>query len=518
MYTKIDDAMDYAAALYIRLSKEDDHEKESESVTNQRSLLQAFAREQGLAVCGVYVDDGYSGTSFDRPGFLRLIADIEARKVNMVLTKDMSRLGRDYIQTGYYLEKFFPLHGVRYISLLDGVDTGADSGANDVTPFKAVMNDMYAKDISKKITSVKRDKQRKGQFIGGKAAYGYKLSQTHKNTIEIDPPAAGIVRRMFRLAAAGASCREIAALLNREGLPTPAQYAGLTPPKQGAYSGQWSAERITFMLKNEVYIGNMVQGRTRKINHKLKKCQKLPPSEWTVVAGTHEPIVDADTFRLVQRMIRSRAGTRRRTHDFLLKGLVFCLECGRPLGVLPRTLADGRQVLYFVCRTYQRGTRARQCTCHCVRVEAVTAAVTAKIRAVCQQHLDRDRCRALVEAVFRRPQTDTAQEIRQTEARMTGLTRRLDQVYGDKLSGTLGGEDFRRIYDSMQKERTALQEKLKSLQNQPQKGSASNFAPEPLIEKFLTTADTNRALFTNLIARIDVSEQKEVVVKFRCRE
>jgi len=177
-------------------------------------------------------------------------------------------LGRDYIQTGYYLEKFFPLRGVRYISLLDGVDTGVDSSINDITPFRAIMNDLYAKDISKKITSVKRDKQRKGQFIGGKASYGYKLSEERKNVIEIDPPAAEVVRTMFSLAAAGTSCREIAVMLNNDGVPTPSQYAGLNLSKKGAHSGKWSSERVTFMLKNEVYIGNMVQGRARKINYR----------------------------------------------------------------------------------------------------------------------------------------------------------------------------------------------------------------------------------------------------------
>jgi len=174
MYTEISNPMDYKAGFYIRLSKEDDKEErksESESVTNQRSLLAEFAQKHRLDVVDTYIDDGYSGTTFDRPDFQRMIADIQAGKINMVLTKDMSRLGRDYIQTGYYMEQFFPRQGVRYISLLDGVDTGIDSTANDITPFRAIMNDMYAKDISKKITSVKRDKQRKGEFIGWKEGH-----------------------------------------------------------------------------------------------------------------------------------------------------------------------------------------------------------------------------------------------------------------------------------------------------------------------------------------------------------
>ena len=169
--------MDYKTAIYIRLSKEDGgNAAESESIKNQRNLLNNFAQQHKLNVVGEFIDDGVSGTNFDRPDFNRMIEAIQNKKINMVVTKDLSRLGRDYIQTGYYLEKFFPENRVRYISLLDGIDTGTNNYNNDITPFKAIMNDMYAKDISQKIKSVKEDKQKKGHFIGGKAAYGYKKS------------------------------------------------------------------------------------------------------------------------------------------------------------------------------------------------------------------------------------------------------------------------------------------------------------------------------------------------------
>ena len=227
MYLEISNPMDYHAALYIRLSKEDENEGPSESVNNQQSLLNEFVQQHRLTVFDTYIDDGWSGTNYDRPNFQRMIADIEARKVNMVITKDLSRLGRDYILTGHYMERYFPEHRVRYISLLDGIDTGVDSTANDITPFRAIMNDMYAKDISKKISSVKHDKQRKGLFIGGKPVYGYKMHPTEKNKIVIDEDAASMVRRIFAMALDGMSCRKIATQLNAEGVPTPAIYAGL---------------------------------------------------------------------------------------------------------------------------------------------------------------------------------------------------------------------------------------------------------------------------------------------------
>ncbi|MGX8700080.1 recombinase family protein [Caproiciproducens sp.] len=520
MYPIISNPTDYKTAFYIRLSKEDDHDKESESVTNQRSLLTEFAREQRLDVFGTYIDDGFSGTNFDRPDFQRMIADIEAKKINMVVTKDMSRLGRDYIQTGYYLEKYFPMNGVRYISLLDGVDTGVDSSVNDITPFKAILNDLYAKDISKKITSVKRDKQRRGQFIGGKAAYGYKLSEKHKNTIEIDPPAAEVVRRMFSLALEGKSCHNIAVTLNKEGIPTPSQYANLTAAKKGAYNGKWSSERVTFMLRNEVYIGNMVQGRTRKINYKINGCRRLPPEEWTVVEGTHEPIIGRETFRKVQMMVASRVHTHSCTHDFLLKGLIFCHECGHPLGVLERTLAGNKKVLYFFCRTYQRFTRAGKCTCHCMRVDTVTEAVLNKVREVCTESLDRGKCAEEVKnakagaARKRSP----GEEIKRTEQQIDKLTARLDQVYDDKLSGALEEADFQRIYEKIRKERLSLKSRLKKLHNPAENVSSPEFDAEPLMKRFIESADANRELLVSLISRIEYSEKKEIIIYFRFKE
>ena len=382
MYLEISDPMAYHVALYIRLSKEDETEGPSQSVTNQKSLLEEFVKQHRLSVYDIYIDDGFSGTNFDRPAFLRMIADIEAKKVNMVITKDLSRLGRDYIMTGHYMERYFPEKRVRYISLLDGIDTGIESSANDITPFRAIMNDMYAKDISKKIKSVKRDKQRKGQFIGGKPMYGYKMHPTEKNKIVIDEEVAPVVRRIFAMALDGMSCRKIAATLNDEGVPTPATYANLPVGNPGPYTGLWSSERISDMLQNETYIGNMVQGRMVKVNYKSKKCLRQPREKWVIVEGTHEPLVDRETFQKVRLLVESRKHTRSRTYDFLLKGLIFCHECGYPLATLNRKNAAGEERLFFVCRTYQRFTRARVCTCHSIKEQTVTEAVLAKVHEV----------------------------------------------------------------------------------------------------------------------------------------
>ena len=517
MYLEISNPMDYHAALYIRLSKEDESEGPSQSVQNQESLLREFVQQHRLIVYDTYIDDGWSGTSFDRPAFQRMITDIEEKKVNMVITKDLSRLGRDYIMTGHYMERYFPEHRVRYISLLDGIDTGVDSTANDITPFRAIMNDMYAKDISKKIKSVKRDKQRKGQFIGGKPVYGYKMHPTEKNKIVIDEEVAPIVRRIFALALSGMSCRNIAILLNQEGVPTPAAYANLPVARPGPYTGLWSSERISDMLQNETYIGNMVQGRSVKISYKSKKCLKQDPANWVVVEGTHEPLVDPETFQKVRMLVNSRKHTRSRTYDFLLKGLIFCHECGHPLAVLNRKNARGEDVLYFVCRTYQRFTKAGVCTCHSIKEKTVTDAVIAKVREVCRGYLKPDEllpmAREAVEKAGR--QSSLESELQAVQVKIDSLTANLDRMYTDRLSGLLPEADFQRIFSRIKLEREQLEEKRQALEFQKRSPVRREDRARELVQRFIETAGESRELLVSLIERVELTEDKEVIIKFR---
>lgn len=520
MFFEISNPMEYHAALYIRLSKEDENEGPSQSVQNQESLLREFVQQHRLQVADVYVDDGWSGTNFDRPSFQRMIADIEAKKVNMVITKDLSRLGRDYIMTGHYMERYFPEHRVRYISLLDGIDTGVDSTANDITPFRAIMNDMYAKDISKKIKSVKRDKQRKGLFIGGKPMFGYKMHPTERNQIVVDEEAAAIVRRIFGMALAGFSCHQIASTLNEEGVPTPATYCGWKVGRAGAFTGLWSSERISEMLRNETYIGNMVQGRSVKINYKSKKCLKQAPENWVVVEGTHEPLVDPETFRKVQMMLESRRYTRSRTYDSVLKGLIYCHECGYPLGLINRKKRRGEDSLYFVCRTYQRFTKAGVCTCHSIKEETVTRAVLQQVRKVCEMYLDPEQ---LLPAA--REELDRARKAQTPESRMQeiktkieSLTANLDRMYTDRLNGLLPEGDFQRIFQRIKQERTGLERQLHQLEMQ-QKGPVSQEdKAKELVERFVNSAGTNRELLVSLIERIELTADKELIIKFRFPE
>ena len=517
MYFQITNPADYSAALYIRLSKEDENQGPSQSVSNQKSLLEDFVKTHGLRVYDRYIDDGWSGTSFDRPGFQRMIADIEAKRVNMVITKDLSRLGRDYIMTGHYMERYFPENQVRYISLLDGIDTGVDSTANDITPFRAIMNDMYAKDISKKIKSVKHDKQRKGQFIGGKPVYGYKMHPTEKNKIVIDEEVAPVVRRIFAMALDGMSCRKIAATLNEEAVITPATYCGRKPSRPGPYTGLWSSERISEMLRNETYIGNMVQGRSLKVSYKSKKCLKQNRENWVVVENTHQPLIDKENFQKVGLLLDSRRHTRSRTYDFLLKGFIFCHECGYPLSVINRPTASGETRLFFICRTYQRFTKAGVCSCHSIKEQTVTEAVIAKLREICQTYLEaRELLPIAAAAVEKSCQAENREEESQSiKAEIEGISLKLDKMYMDNLSGLLGESDFQRLYNKLKLDRALLKEELEAFERQKESKVSTEDRAKELVQQFLNNAFSSREVLLTLIERVELTANKKIIIKFR---
>lgn len=493
--------------MYIRLSKEDDHDGPSESVTNQRAMLEKYAEDHRISVYSTYVDDGYSGCNFDRPAFRRMLTDIEAGKVNMVITKDLSRLGRDYILTGHYLERYFPEHRVRYLSLLDGIDTGTESYANDITPFRAIMNDMYAKDISRKITSVKRDKQRRGQFIGGKPVFGYRMHPTEKNRIIIDDTAASIVRRIFSMALSGTSCRQIAITLNNEGIPSPSEYA------HTKHTGAWSGERISEMLQNEIYLGNMVQGRRIKVSYKSQKSLRQKKENWIVVNGTHEAIIDDRTFNAVQRILAARRRTRNRTYDFALKGLVFCQECGHPLGVINRKNTAGDDVLYFVCRTYQRDTRT--CTSHCVKVKHITDIVASALSGICidafsPAELMSTASQAIQDHSSAAPSPDRSA----MHTRHNQIAAQIDKLYLDRLNGVLEQADFERIYQKLCQQRDALKHQEEHMETAVDNEKLA----KEVVERFFADPGTNRDLLTHLIEKIELTEGKEVIIFFRFSE
>ncbi len=531
MFLQIDNPEKYSVALYLRLSKEDDNKKggkysiddDSESIKNQRTILENYVKEQNLFVYDIYIDDGYSGTNTNRPSFQRMLQDIESGQVNMVITKDLSRFARDCSATGNFLDKYFPEKNIRFIALLDNIDTGETTTGNEMSPFLAVVNEYHARNVSKQVTATKRSKQDQGLFIGSKAPYGYKKSPSNVNVFEIDEPSAEIVKYTFSLALEGKSCRDIAMILNAKKIPTPAQYANLKPPRhQGPYSGKWSSERVSWTLKNEVYIGSMVQGRSQKVSFKSKKCRHIPREEWKVVENTHPAIIDKETFEKANMLIDSRRHTRSRTYDYLLKGIIYCHECQHPLAIINRPLADGTDSLYFICRTYQRFTKYDTCTCHNIKVDIVTNAVTEQVRNICKlylNYLDFNELTKEAQKMYFDELKRQEKDITTLEHQLEIVTAKIDKTYEDKLSGTIDGDVFKRVYEKLQEEQRTLNKKIASLKNsESQNNSFDTKTIRELAERFLNAKEYSRELLVSLIDRVELTSNKEVLIFFKFRE
>lgn len=292
---------EYRAGLYMRLSREDGERErrgESAGIESQRLLLRSYAEERGFSVMGEYVDDGYSGVSYDRPQFQRMLSDIEAGRINLVLIKDLSRLGRNYIASGELTEVYFPERRVRLIAVNDGYDSEREE--DDLAPFRHVMNEMYARDISKKIRTALRAKMAEGQYIGSFAPYGYRKREEDRHTLEPDPPAAEVVVRIFHLAAEGQTSTRIAELLSDEGIPVPLDYRKICQGKPSE-ERRWSSSGVCKILRNPAYLGHTAQGRTAKVSLKSKKSFGRRREDWIVVENTHTALVSEEIFHAACR-------------------------------------------------------------------------------------------------------------------------------------------------------------------------------------------------------------------------
>lgn len=404
----------YPTAIYIRLSREDGDKDESDSVSNQKKLLMAFVQShEELLLYNIYTDDGYSGTTFRRPAFRQMLSDIEERKVTCVLVKDLSRFGRDYIESGRFLERYFPEKGVRFISVSDHIDSLRQS-YDMLLPIRNVFNEQYARDISRKVHSALRAKQQCGEFIGAFASYGYRKSPGDKNRLLIDEYAASVVRRIFSLYLKGCGKQQIARILNAEGILSPSEYkraAGLSygSPATAGQHTLWSYSTINHILHKEIYVGNMVQGTKRQ---ELRGKQRAVRREnWVIVPGTHPPIIDEETWNLTQTLLKNRVRSPADNagKTFLpgnpgvssrepsspgrpdisarnpgapaspptenpFSGLLFCAGCGRPMVKTSWRHADGRPEYAFTCGTCKRHGRGA-CTPHTISARALTQVI-----------------------------------------------------------------------------------------------------------------------------------------------
>ena len=515
----------YNVGIYCRLSNDDERDGESVSIENQKLLLQSYVRQMGWNEIDVYIDDGYTGTNFNRPGVQRLIEDAKAKRINLILVKDLSRFGRNYIEIGQYTDYLFPSIGCRFVALNNGVDTESNNGSTDVMCFLNLFNEFYSRDTSKKVKAVKRACAENGKFMGTYPAYGYKRDNEDKHHLVIDEDTAPIVRRIFSMRATGMGFTGIAAQLNEEGIPSPGmlyyQRRGKADPRR--VNHKWAGETVKHLIRNEVYIGNMVQGKTGTVSYKNKKLISKPEDEWIRVEGTHEPIISQEIWDTVQSIDQKRVRKNAASDGIrsVFTGLVYCAECGFKMRNHTEkfTYKDGSPGRYssFICGNYARSGKSA-CTIHTIYENVLEQIVLEDIREKARfaahdpemlaQHILR-----LKDKEAQSHRTSCEQELKAVKTRLDELERLMQSLYEDKYSGTVPQSVFQtlmRKYETERAEKAAalpeLELKLKAhMENRQDAGRWTE-----IIRQYTEITKLDESMLFALVDRIEVGEAQKV--------
>ncbi len=509
----------FHVAVYIRLSREDGDREESYSVGNQRKLLMEFlAEQQDCFLYDVYIDDGYTGTNFSRPEFQRMMGDIENGNVNCVVVKDLSRFGRDYIDTGRYLERVFPELGVRFISVTDHIDS-IKQAYDMLLPIKNIFNEQYARDISNKIHATVKSKQRSGEFIGAFTSYGYKKMPEDKNKLIVDEYAAEVVRKIFSLYLQGIGKQSIAKRLNAEGILCPTEYKKLHGEnyvncnrlKSTSY---WTYSTINMILHNEVYAGNMVQGRkTQRMRGKQRPVKK---ENWIRVFNTHEAIIDEATWEKTQKLLTQKhRDIGLKTNVNMFAGYIKCGDCGRSMIKNFWRHADGKKSYSFYCGTYKRNGKA-YCTPHTLPFQVLENIVMSDLKAIIKsvenlpeiikkQNFDRTKTKKKTEKEL--------EKLRSEAERIKRLKKSLYEDYKDML---LSRDDFLAYREDYEKKEIFLLKQVKALEKCQDEDTVNVFE-NVWLRRLLELKDIeklDREIIVEMIDEIVVYENRTIKIRY----
>lgn len=514
--------------LYMRLSVEDNDKLESDSIKNQRELLRAYAESHPeLEVVDEYVDDGYTGTNFDRPAFSRIMQDCEAGRINCIVVKDLSRLGRNFIGMGKLMERVFPQKGIRLIAINDNYDNAKENSAADdvVVPFKNLLNDSYSRDISTKIRSQLAVKCRRGEFIGNYAPYGYQKDERNHNHLVVDDYAASVVRDIFQWRMDGMSAQRIADKLNHSGVLSPSEYKRLAAGtyRSGFRSGEkakWQATQIIRILTNEIYLGTMVQGKRQKVNYKVKKIRDVAPENWIRVRETHETIITQQLFDTVQEVIKldTCAGEGQETVH-LFSGIVECGSCHQSM-VRRMTSKNGKRYFYLHCSTYKNHGG---CTSHIISesklYDVVLKALQQEIAAISKIE---DRLHEIDQIPRdQRKIKSFHNQIAMLEKEIEKYTELRRQLYEDMTSGIVDKEEYLEFNRTFTQKIEAAQTSQMEARRQMELLLNIEVSQLPWIEmfkKYMNLQELNRRVLVELVEKIIVIDKTQIVIRFRFQE
>ncbi len=517
----------YNVAVYLRLSRDDESDggAESNSIRSQRDMIRSFIRKQdNMEIYDIYVDDGWSGANFNRPSFKRMMEDIKAGYVDCVIVKDLSRFGRDYIEAGRLIQKTFPAFSVRFIALNDNFDSlTADFNEKTlVLPVKNFVNDAYCSDISQKVRSHQQVKREKGDFIGAFAVYGYRKDPENVNHLLVDEYAASIVKKIFAWKIAGLSNLAIAEKLEGMGILSPMEYKKSQGEKFSTgfvtrIKAKWSAVAVKRILTNELYTGMMVQGKNEKVSHKVKRSVEKPREEWVRVRDTHEAVVSAEDFEIVQKLLavdtRASAG---KVGCHMFTGFLFCGDCGEPM-IRRVNRYKGTEKVYFICPTRNKGLG---CTRHSIPEEELKHLVLAGVQQQLALFLDKSRVLAQIETMEVQFDEVAAfdKEIRKLHQEQEKYVSLRSGLYEDLKQGIITEEDFRDFRQIYETQYQAAEEAIRQQEEAIRKLFKAGVAAGANLEKMKSTleiTELSRDILVAFVSRILVYEDKRVFLELR---
>ena len=524
----------WSVALYIRLSQEDEDngqdKQESNSVTSQKTLLNEFVEEHDdLIVYDTYIDDGFTGTDFNRPSFQRLLEDMRNGNINCVIVKDLSRLGRNYIEVGNYIEQVFPLFNIRFIAINDSVDSFKNPASTNtiLVPFKNLINDEYARDTSTKIRTSLNGKKKKGEFVGAFPSYGYIKDPKDKHKLAIDEVAADIVRKIFYWNVnEGLGKIAICHRLNELGILNPTGHKKLELGQNynnygiqdNAYT--WTPSTVRNILNNEVYIGNTVQGKRRTKSYKVHKVEAVPKEEWVRVENTHEAIIDKETFKKAQELSRRDTKVSQKTNELSIwAGFLKCADCGRAMNKKSSTNKSGSKYEYYICSTYRKKSN-KLCTKHTIKEELLEKAVVQAINL----HIDllintEEIIKQINQSSFQNLKNENIENMIMTKQNeISKISNFKRTLYEDWKNADITREEYLEYKQKYENDIERLKLNIERLQNEKQKYENQHQSSNKWIEKFREQkgiTELSRDIMMELIDGIYVHDNGNITIRFK---
>ena len=515
----------YIVGAYERLSREDDRKEESSSIESQKMIIESFVKFNNFAIYKHYSDDGYTGSNFNRPGFEELKRDIEAKKVNCVIVKDLSRLGRELYLTGSYIEEYFLSKNVRFIAINDGYDSLV---GDSMLGIRLSVNDMYLRDTSKKIRSSFDAKRKNGDYIGSFAVYGYMKDPKNPKRLVIDENVAKYVRMMFEWAYDGDGTSTIAGRLTEMKIPVPYIYKNDNRPHARSElnegNGIWRPQTIKSILTNKMYLGHMIQGRWKKLSYNSKKLVELPESEWFIVENTHEPIIDEKTFNYVNRLLeRKKKFTAKRTHKHLLQGLIYCKDCGYGMSILTSKKVS-KDILSIQCNNYSKYGKHGICSSHYLLYEPLEADIIAFIREIGRKILDEENIDTIIKNYEKSKIKDTNElnkKKSQLECEIKRNKKQLDILYDHLLEEIIDKElylvkskKFKSIIEECEKQLNVINKEIES-EKEPSDTNQKYQECKEIITKFFSLEYPTHEMMMEIIDKIEIDKERNVYVYFK---